>query len=127
MNSTTLESIFFVKIYKIIVTSYPPAYLRQIADNNIPTEARKLPTKDVFRIPYLSVSMEATGERIKHAPTAADPTKEASIPDTFGFSSFDCSSNATNTVPNEFIIPNMIPLQRKLDKTTNQACNDQKG
>ena len=110
----------------IVVTSYPEAYCKHIADRNIPIVARQLPTKDVFRIPYLSVNIEETGERIKHAPTAADPTKEASIPETFGFSFFNLSSRATNTVPNEFMIPKIIPLHRKLDKTTNHACNTNK-
>ena len=105
-----------------LLTSYPEAYFKQIADRSIPTDASKLPTKEVFRIPYLSVNMEDTGDKMKHAPTPAEPTRDASIEELFGFSCLTCFSNSTNTVPNELMIPNMIPLHRKLDKTTSHAC-----
>ena len=104
-----------------MLTSYPEAYFKQIADRSIPTDASKLPTKEVFRIPYLSVNMEDTGDKMKHAPTPAEPTRDASMEELFGFSCLTCFSNSTNTVPNELMIPNMIPLQRKLDKTTSHA------
>ena len=85
-------------------------------------DAKILPAKAVFRIPNLSVRMDDMGDSKKVAPTAAEPTRDASIPAAPGFSSLICFSNSTNTVPNELIIPNIMPLQRKLDTTTSHAC-----
>ena len=104
-------------------TSYPEAYSKHRADNSIPDVAITLPTNDVFLIPYLSVSIADTGESKNVAPTAADPTSEANIPATSssGLSAFSFFSSATNTVPKEFVIPNIIPLHKKLHNTTNHA------
>ena len=116
---------FVIFLYEYILyirhTSYPEAYSKQNEDNNIPTDAIRPPAKAVFLIPNLSVRMADTGESKNVAPTAADPTREACIPALLRFSALNCSSSSTNTVPKEFIVPNMMPLQRKLAKTTNQA------
>ena len=72
-------------------------------------------------MPYLSVRIAETGDRRKVAPTAIDPTREAFVEALFRFSTSNCSFNSTNTVPNELMIPNIMPLHRKLAKTTSQA------
>ena len=106
----------FSIIALILLTSYPEAYFKQIADRSMPIDTSKLPRKEVFLIPYLSVNMEDMGDKMKHAPTPAEPTRDASIEELFGFSSLTCFSNSKNIVPKELMIPNMIPLHRKLEK-----------